>query len=395
MPLHPTRLSFDVRRAVVVAAGIALVAASASACSKASGAAKSTGAANAATSSTASNVGSTAQKASNTKKPAAFKLLSITPKNGSQSVATNAPVDVKFTDPVAVGTPKPKISPAVAGTWSKPTPSTLRFIPKAPWPLATAISVTVTPGTRGTHSVYKQTLAEGASTSFATAGMSTLRVQQLLAELNYLPVRFIAHGATRPANAMAMAQPGTFHWKWGSAQNILSSQWAASSTNEVTTAALMDFQRQHNLDTVGTAGPLTEAALIKDAIAHKLDPDTYDYVLVTKVLPENLTLYVNGVIQLANLAVNTGVSGADTEDGTFATYSHSYSSEMRGTDVDGSTYDVICYWVSYFDGGEALHAYPRSYYGAPASNGCVEMDTANAQALYPYTPIGTLVTVVG
>jgi lipoprotein-anchoring transpeptidase ErfK/SrfK len=49
--------------------------------------------------------------------------------------------------------------------------------------------------------------------------------------------------------------------------------------------------------------------------------------------------------------------------------------------------------VSYFLGGEALHGYIRGSYGWPQSLGCVEMPYANAGIVWPYTPIGTLVTV--
>ncbi len=34
-------------------------------------------------------------------------------------------------------------------------------------------------------------------------------------------------------------------------------------------------------------------------------------------------------------------------------------------------------------------------YGSPQSNGCVEMPIAEAAQVWPLTPIGTLVTVVG
>ena len=45
------------------------------------------------------------------------------------------------------------------------------------------------------------------------------------------------------------------------------------------------------------------------------------------------------------------------------------------------------------DDGDALHGYVRPGYGYPQSNGCVEMPPANAAVVFPYTPIGTLVTV--
>jgi lipoprotein-anchoring transpeptidase ErfK/SrfK len=49
--------------------------------------------------------------------------------------------------------------------------------------------------------------------------------------------------------------------------------------------------------------------------------------------------------------------------------------------------------VSYFNGGDALHGFPRPGYGYPQSDGCVEMPISNAASVFPLTPIGTLVTV--
>jgi len=37
----------------------------------------------------------------------------------------------------------------------------------------------------------------------------------------------------------------------------------------------------------------------------------------------------------------------------------------------------------------------RATYGSPQSNGCVEMAISDAARVWPLTPIGTLVTVVG
>ena len=50
-------------------------------------------------------------------------------------------------------------------------------------------------------------------------------------------------------------------------------------------------------------------------------------------------------------------------------------------------------WISYFNGGEALHGFIRPSYGTPQSLGCVEMKYENAKKIWPYTPIGTLVTI--
>ena len=46
---------------------------------------------------------------------------------------------------------------------------------------------------------------------------------------------------------------------------------------------------------------------------------------------------------------------------------------MSGTNPDGSHYADPVTWVSYFNGGDALHQFYRSTYGWPQSLGCVEM----------------------
>ena len=91
---------------------------------------------------------------------------------------------------------------------------------------------------------------------------------------------------------------------------------------------------------------------------------------------------------------NTGITGAETESGTWPVFEHLTSTTMRGTNPDGTKYDDPGIpWVSYFHGGDALHGFVRPSYGSPQSVGCVELPPANAGVVYPYTPIGTLVTV--
>ncbi len=67
---------------------------------------------------------------------------------------------------------------------------------------------------------------------------------------------------------------------------------------------------------------------------------------------------------------------------------------MSGTNPDGSHYeDPGIKWVSYFNGGDALHNFDRSSFGTPQSLGCVELPLAASAEIWPYTPIGTLVTI--
>jgi lipoprotein-anchoring transpeptidase ErfK/SrfK len=158
----------------------------------------------------------------------------------------------------------------------------------------------------------------------------------------------------------------------------------------------MTFEHDNGLAVDGLAGPAVWAAALADVAADKVDTAPYTYVLVSKVVPENLTLWENGVAKYTGIPVNTGAHGADTTDGTFQVFEHVVASEMKGTNPDGSKYDdPNVPWASYFNGGDALHGFVRATYGTPQSNGCVEMTIADAGMLWPLTPIGTLVTVVG
>jgi lipoprotein-anchoring transpeptidase ErfK/SrfK len=75
-------------------------------------------------------------------------------------------------------------------------------------------------------------------------------------------------------------------------------------------------------------------------------------------------------------------------------YSHIAVGTMSGTNPDGTKYhDPGIPWISYFHGGDALHAFPRGSYGSPQSLGCVELQLDVAKQIWPSTPIGTLVTV--
>ena len=397
MPQRPPRTGVSLRRVLTASVGVLALAAAVTACTSADGQN-----ATPTTSKPAPPVGqgasaNSAQGAKTAKpakaKPAPFTLLGISPAAGTSGVSTASPIVVKLSSALSATSHKPAISPAVAGAWSQLDAKTLKFTPSAPWPAASRITVSVPSGVSGLLSVDKQTLHAGARASFVTTGVSTLRIQQLLAELNYLPLSFHATTAHTGA-AVATAETGTFSWRWAVARSVLGSSWSAGKTNTVMRAALMDFQAQHGLSADGVAGPKTTAALISDALAHRADKHTYNFVHVSRDSPEMSTVYVNGAVKF-HVPVSTGITGATTYDGTFAVYEHVYYTEMKGTDVDGTKYDDDIYWASYFNGGEAMHAYPRASYGFPQSNGCVEMNPATAKAVWPFTPLGTPVTVTG
>jgi len=325
-----------------------------------------------------------------------FFLRSTTPSAGTQNVAPNTPITLTFSAPMSLQKTVPTLSPTIAGKWVQSNATTLTYELDSPLIPYTQEVVTIPGGAHGLVAKDGATLSASHTVSFDVAAGDTLRLQQLLAQLNYLPVSFSPSGAVPAPADLAVDQAGTFSWRWPGLPSALTSQWTQGTMNEITKAAVEDFENQNNIGVDGEAGPTVWSALLSDVISDKPSATPYVYVLVNKVVPQNLTLWNNGVAQYVGIPVNSGAPGADTTDGTYAVFEHVRFSDMKGTNVDGSTYnDPNVPYASYFNGGDALHGFIRASYGTPQSNGCVEMSYADAALVWPLTPIGTLVTVEG
>jgi hypothetical protein len=228
---------------------------------------------------------------------------------------------------------------------------------------------------------------------------STLRLQQLLAEAGYLPVDWQPSGGavahTPGAEAQAAVDPpsGSFNWRYSNTPHQLQAMWSPGQTSVITKGAVMKFENENDVTVDGLAGAAVWHLLLTDAIAGKRLTSGYSYVYVHREVPETMTLWHDGQTVITSPA-NTGISGAETELGTFPVFEHLPETTMSGTNPDGSHYeDPGIKWVSYFNGGDALHNFDRSSFGTPQSLGCVELPLAASAEIWPYTPIGTLVTI--
>jgi len=330
---------------------------------------------------------------------ARFSVMSSTPASGAQNVASNASISVTFSEPVALGKVTPHLSPAFAGRWvsgKRKGKDTLTYQLDSPLVPSTNVVLTIPGGPAGVRGENGAQLPASTTVSFGVAAGDELRIQQLLAGLNFLPLGFAPSGPPPARANLALDQAGTFSWRWPDMPSELTSMWTEGTENEITRAAIEAFQTQNNLGVDGIAGPAVWTALINDTINDKTDSTPYIYVLVSKTVPQNLTLWNDGNPEYVGIPVNTGIPGADTTDGSYAVFEHVRYSEMKGTNPDGSTYDdPNVPYASYFNGGDALHGFIRASYGSPQSNGCVEMSYADAALVWPLTPVGTLVTVIG
>jgi peptidoglycan hydrolase-like protein with peptidoglycan-binding domain len=323
---------------------------------------------------------------------APLSVLGTSPTANETGVASSATVTVELSTALAARSPMPTFSPPVAGSWYRITPDVLQFSAAGPFVPGTSESLVIPGGGLGLFATDGQRLPQTVTVPFTVAPPSTLRLQQLLAQLGYLPVAFAPPTPTPPTQE-AEVQSGTFTWRWPLLPSSLTSQWVPGTYGVITKGAVMRFETTHTLTVDGLAGPTVWSDLLAAAISGSGDPDPYDDVDVTKTAPETVHVYENGALVYTTPA-NTGVAAAPTATGTFPVFEHVQSATMTGTNPTGSHYvDPGIPWVSYFNGGDALHGYVRASYGFPQSDGCVEMPPANAAVVWPLTPLGTLVTV--
>ena len=331
--------------------------------------------------------------------PAGTKASAVAYPAPGAKIKPGTPITLTFSKPIsrALGSHLPAVSPASSGAWHKISDHAIQFRPAGyGYGLDAKVSIPLPSGVRLAGA------PQGASSStgrWTVPGGSTVRLQQMLAQLGYLPLNFAYKGAgpgTSPAaqeNAAVNAPAGSFSWRYADTPVALKSFWHVGSASVIMQGAIMKFELDRGMTTDGVAGPQVWKALI-NAMVHN-QRNTFGYTFVSVSLSgQSLSLWHSGKTVIAGTAVNTGAAGTATAAGTFPVFEHIPVTTMSGTNPDGSSYsDPGIQYVSYFHGGDALHAFTRAQYGFPQSLGCVEMPTGPASEVYPYTPIGTLVHV--
>jgi hypothetical protein len=348
--------------------------------------------------------GRTTADASQSARPAAspaapLQVVSVTEGGATTHTDGADPVQVTLSAPLAATSPLPVVRPAVPGTWKR-TADTLAFTPATPFQPGTAVRVRFRAGQRGLRSAAGGLLASPVVDHLHTSGWSNLRLKQLLAQLGYLPLKWKAQNASAPQpDSMATelaalyAPPaGTFSWK-GGYPKILTSFWGGP-WSLIMEGAIRAFQADEGQTMTGVMTYSLWQHLLKAAAKGHTNPHGYTYALASKGSPETLTVWHDGKVVMHTLA-NTGIPAAPTADGTFPVYLRYQFQIMKGTNPDGSKYADPVWWVAYFNGGDAVHYFPRGSYGFEQSLGCVELPWTQAKQVWPYMSYGTLVTVTG
>jgi peptidoglycan hydrolase-like protein with peptidoglycan-binding domain len=337
---------------------------------------------------------------------ASLQVVSVSPRSGAKYVNGTSPIRVQFSSPLAANSPLPTLSPKIAGSWSIQGNSAV-FTPAVGYYEDTKVTVKIPGGLAGVVSAAGNdvgnggTLAATQTQSFTTGWFSTMRLQQLLTQLGYLPMTWTSKSHTTISRTNAHAElvaayeapSGTFSWKSGY-PSTLKNQWKAGSYNVLQDGAVRAFESVHGLTMDGDAGRTVWTSLLSAVAKNKTNPNGYTYALATQVLPEHITIWHNGKVVETSPA-NTGIPAAPTQDGTFPVYLKYVFSYMKGMNPDGTKYDDPVWYASYFNGGDAVHEFSRYSYGFNQSLGCVELPFDAAKQAYPYLTYGSLVTVTG
>jgi peptidoglycan hydrolase-like protein with peptidoglycan-binding domain len=336
---------------------------------------------------------SSAPKTSKPPVPIPLHVVTTSP-DGTEQVSGAAPIVVTFDEPVAT-TVLPQLQPAIAGQWSKPTPSSLQFDPAVAFAPDTKVTLTVPAGMQAENGGLLTTTT---TVAYQVSDGSLLRLQQLLAKLEYLPVNFVPaqpEDDSAAAQAAAAFDPpaGDFTPRFSSTPQALSALWQPGKVTAVTTGAIMAFENVHGLKVDGDAGPAVWAALLQDAVDQAKDPQPYTWALTTMSRPETLQIWSDGAVVFSSKA-NTGIPAAPTPIGSWPVFMRYRSQTMKGTNPDGTKYnDPGVPFVNYFHEGDAIHGFKRASYGSQQSLGCIELPYAAASQVWDLIDYGTVVTV--
>jgi peptidoglycan hydrolase-like protein with peptidoglycan-binding domain len=321
-------------------------------------------------------------------------LLSVSPSDGSSGVNGTGQIVVTYSGKLIASARLPTVSPHISGQWQISGHKAI-FTPMIGYRSDTRVTVRA-PSTDNTSGGTTRTV------HFTTGQYSQLRLEQLLSQLGYLPLTWtpsnssgtVASSDEHAQLAAAYSPPaGSFSFNSGYPSS-LTSQWQTGSDNIIVQGAVRTFEFDHNMTMDGIAGPEVWRTLLSAVANHQTSSHGYTYVWVTQSGTEHLVVYHDGHVALTT-DVNTGIAGRGTADGTYPVYERFQVTQMRGTNPDGSKYDDTVRWVSYFNGGDAVHYFPRGGYGYYQSLGCVELPYDPAVTAYNLMYYGNLVTVVG
>lgn len=136
---------------------------------------------------------------------------------------------------------------------------------------------------------------------------------------------------------------------------------------------------------------------VKYADFKTVGANTYDKWIEVDLTNKKLYAYEQSTL-IKTFLISAGAPATPTVTGQYAIYSKIAQQDMRGSNVDGSSYfQPKVAWVNYFYGSYAIHGNywrPLSWFGNfNSSHGCVGLPDSEAQWVYSWAPVGTQVFI--
>jgi hypothetical protein len=319
------------------------------------------------------------------------RIVRLPPATLSSGVAD---LTIKLNGSAQGGGPDPTLEPSVPGAWTswgqnetfKPTSS---FAPCGTYTLTIPA---------GTAAAGEASLGKSQKFSFTIACPSVKALQEALARLGYLPYRLESFAGvdlnvpltTGMAAARAYALPaGWLRRRYREAPAL-----AVGTMDPTTTGALWVWEEDHDIPVGTQPDAAIWRSLVREEALDHTNPRPYTWVTVTENTSPELLKVHEGRHVVITSPTNTGIPGRTTQTGEFPIYVRYVATTMSGTNPDGSHYDDPGVpWVNYFNGGDAVHGFPRASYGFPQSLGCVELPIPTAEKVYDQLAVGDMVDV--
>jgi lipoprotein-anchoring transpeptidase ErfK/SrfK len=307
-----------------------------------------------------------------------------------------APLWVRLSGVPSPASPRPSVSPAVAGAWTTVGDSEY-FTPASTLEPCSSYQLSIPSSIQATG---QTPLGKTRTLTLKVACPPVKAFQQALARLGYLPYTFHSlYGIHLPdgPESRSMAAHHAFHPPTG----VLSTNvhdappLSYGQLDETTQGALTVFEADHGIESTDASNARIWLSLLAAETTNRRNSNPYTFVTVTESSPETLEVHKGNRVVLSS-PTNTGVVGAETPHGIFPIFARDISTTMIGTNPDGTHYDdPNVPWVNYFNGGDAVHGYERGSYGVPQSNGCVELPISTAQTVFGMLALGDIVYITG
>ncbi len=164
------------------------------------------------------------------------------------------------------------------------------------------MTIRVPAGGTGVTSTGGGLLAAPVTAKFRIGKYNGIRMEQLLAQLGYLPLTWSPLSGSSPSTSDARAQvsaayePPAGTYTWQPATRRLTRLWRPDKPSLILKGAVMAFEADHHLMLDGVIGSQVWRAMFKALAKGRMNTHGYTYAVASQKVPETLTVWHNGQV---------------------------------------------------------------------------------------------------